>query len=311
MTRITFVSGADANYYPLLREWIHSVRRFPQGAEIDICVLDSGLSTAQRDELKSLTAAVVAPDWPQGLSAQKTRGQDYLKACVCRPFIREIFPGYDIYMWMDPDTWVQDWSAVQMFLDSAIKRPDRIILTNGADRAYGRPVRVSWRGPFCRVKSFYFTNGKKAFGRKIAKALLPHYVLSAGCFALSATALHWERWQQLVRQAAIRGKVFPAEQLSLGKLVHLEDYPAELLPAYTHWLCEHKPLWDAERQLFVEPFMPHMTLGILHLSGVDEMRADRSVTAPFETTAGGMIALNYRYPHYDAGALDVKKPVRA
>lgn len=312
MPRVALVSGADANYYPLLREWIHSVRRFPESANHDICILDAGLTDAQIVELSPLVTSIVRPDWPPGLPPSKTKGQEYLKACVCRPFIPQMFPGYEVYMWMDSDTWVQDWSAVEMFLRCAAERPDRIVLTSNADRAYARQVRIKWLGPWpYKIGSFYYSNGKKAFGGSVARKLLPEYVLSAGCFAIAASAPHWARWQQLVSIAATNGKIFPAEQLSLGHLVYLDGFKAELLPAYTHWLCVRPPLWDAQRQLFVEPFFPHQPLGVLHLSGVDAMRADRTVTATFQTTDGQSIRLNFRYPHFDAGPLTVTVPVRA
>ena len=44
------VSGCDANYYPLLREWLHSVQRFAESKALDICVLDAGLTAAQAKE---------------------------------------------------------------------------------------------------------------------------------------------------------------------------------------------------------------------------------------------------------------------
>ncbi len=43
MSKITFVSGCDANYYPLLREWIHSVRRHPESKSIDINMHINGI----------------------------------------------------------------------------------------------------------------------------------------------------------------------------------------------------------------------------------------------------------------------------
>ena len=81
--------------------------------------------------------------------------------------------------------------------------------------------------------------------------------------------------------------LFTAEQLTLGMMIHLEGLPIEILPAYLHWLCEFKPLWNPQKQVFVEPFLPHETIGILHLSGFDQMRVDRSDTTDFQTTDGG------------------------
>lgn len=311
--RITLVSGCDANYYPLLREWLHSVRRFPDGAALDVCILDAGLSAAQRAELAPLTTRITNPDWPSPTVAKKARGREYLKACVCRPFLPAIFPGYDVYLWMDADTWVQDWRAVRTFIDGAIAHPDRIILSGAADRAYRRQARIKWlwRWPW-KITSFYFSNARRPYGFETARRLLSRYILSAGCFALAANAPHWARWQALALVAMEKGKVFTAEQVSLGVLLHVEDYAHEILPAYMHWLCGQTPLvWDQDNARFVEPYLPHEPIGIMHMAGVDDMRADHAVKRSYRTLDGQTVELNYRYPHLDAGRLQTGSPERA
>lgn len=310
--RIALVSGTDANYYPLLREWVHSVRRCAESAAMDICVIDGGMTEAQLAELRPLVTTIIAPEWPSPEIARKAAGKLYLKSCVCRPFIPRIFPGYDAYMWMDSDTWVQDWRGVALFLQAVREHPERLAITNGSDRAYSRQVRVKWlwRWPR-RVANFYFSNARKPFGFKVAKKMLAVHVLSACCFAMAAEAPHWVRWQARMIEAATRGKVFTAEQLSLGHLVYREGFAVELLPAYALWQCEYKPLWSVARGVFVEPYVPRETIGILHLSGVDAMREDRGLADVFRTDEGGCVEMNLRYPGYDAGRLTTGAPSRA
>ncbi len=296
--KVTFVGGGDHNYFPMLLEWVHSIRAFPQSEGMDICILDAGLKPEQLEILKPLVAKIHKPDWPCDIPAHKIRGREYLKSCICRPFINQYFPGYDTYFWMDADTWVQDWRGVDLFLKGAERR--KITLTGQADRTYPRQIRVKWLGRWpWKVRGFYFSNALKAFGFNKARELLPYHVLLAGAFALHKDAPHWERWQSLVKEAVKNGKVFTAEQLSLGVMCYLEGYKFEILPAYTHWLCEFKPAWDADKKRFVEPYLPHETLGILHMSGFDEMRLDRSLTTDFQTLDGKTVQLSYRYPAYD------------
>ena len=96
-----------------------------------------------------------------------------------------------------------------------------------------------------------------------------------------------------------KGKVFTAEQLCLGKMCYLEDYGYEILPGYAHWLAEFKPLWDESKQLFVEPFVPHEPIGVIHISGFDEMRLNRKEQTDFKTTDGKDILKSYRYQGFD------------
>ena len=298
MNKTTFVSGCDANYFPILIEWIHSVRAFKESKDMDICIMDGGLSEEQIEKLKPYAAQIVKPDWPANIPAYKIRGRDYLKCCVCRPFIPKIFPGYDQYIWMDADTWLQSWEAIPLYQEGA--RRKKLAITAQVDRAYPRQIRLKWLGRLpWKVRGFYYTNALKAFGFKTAQKLLPYNVLNAGAFAMDADAPHWLRWQELVVEALQKGKVFTAEQLTLGMITYLEDYPVEILPAWTQWLCENKPIWDEDKNVFVEPYLPHKTLSIVHMSGWDDMRLDRSLTTKFKTLAGNSIEKSYRYQGFD------------
>ena len=298
MNKNVIVSGCDSNYFPLLLEWLHSVRRFDESKAFDICILDAGLTDAQIERLKPHVQSIVNPQWPIDLPKHKIKGE-YLKACVCRPFLPELFPGYKTYIWMDADTWIQNWNAIEMFIQGSAK--NKITLTAQVDRAYPRGgARVKWLGRWpWKVRGFYFSNALRAYGFKTAKDLLSYHVLLAGMFALRADAPHWKRWQELVKTTMKSGKVFTAEQLCLGKMCYQEGFEYEILPAYTHWLCEFKPLWDKTKNAFVEPSTPHEEIGVLHISGFDEMRVDRGITTDFETTDGKQIEYSYRYPYYD------------
>ena len=298
MHKQILVSAAGANYFPMLAEWVRCMRAFPQSAAWDIGIMDAGLTAPQVEWLAAQGCIVVAPDWPCPIPEKKIAGREYLKACVCRPFIPNYFPGYDMYFWMDPDTWLQRWDVVDMFVAGAQRR--KIALTAQVDRAYPRPVRTKWFGPILlKVSSFYFSNAKKAYGLSMAKELLGHYVLSAGAFALRGDAPHWKAWQSRIEKTLKKGNVFTAEQLSLGIICHIEGLAYEGLPSWTHWLCQFKPMWDEDRRVFVEPSLPHEVLGILHLSGWDKMRLDRSVTTDFETLQGGVVEKSYRYADFN------------
>ena len=115
--KIAFVSGCDANYFPILVEWLKSLRSFDQGKQAHVCILDVGLKPEHIEYLNPLVDHIVNPDWPMDIPASRIRGREYIKACVCRPFIPQIFPDYDIYVWMDADTWIQDWRGIELYIE--------------------------------------------------------------------------------------------------------------------------------------------------------------------------------------------------
>ena len=55
MNAKTIISLADSNYFNLLNELVDSINRFEQSKEIDICIMDAGLTT---DQIKILEKKV-------------------------------------------------------------------------------------------------------------------------------------------------------------------------------------------------------------------------------------------------------------
>lgn len=307
--KIALVSGGDKKYFPMLLEWVHSIKSaMPETQQIDICILDAGLTQHQKESLQRITTSVKSPEWPTHTNTARIRGREFLKACAARPFIRELFPNYDVYVWLDGDTWVQDWYAVDLLIQGALK--SGLAICPQADRAYGKSMRLKWLGamPF-KPRSFYYSNAKRAFGGKTARALFPYTTLNAGVFALAANAPHWDRWQSLIMQALKKGKIFTAEQLTLGMMVYLENFSAEFLPAWCNWLLTTKPVWNEEYGIFVEPYLPHTPISIMHLSGCDAMRTDRSIQENIKDTNGNTVAKSYRYPHFNGEESQVFSPI--
>ncbi len=298
MPNIIICSGADHNYFPLLREMIYSIKRFPQAANFKFGIMDTGLTDDDRAWLKDNVDFVVSPDWPSADAAKKAKGKNYLKSCVCRPWINTYFPGHDVYIWMDADTWLQDFESMELFLKGANR--GALAIAGQVDRCYPRAARIKFFGPFpIKVSGFYYSNGKKAFGHRLAQKLYSYHVLQAGAFAIRGDAPHWARWQELVLQAIKRGKVFTAEQLCLGVLCYIEGYKLESMPAWVQWLTDTPPLFDADKNIFVEPYLPHHKIGILHLSGYDDMRRHRNVTTALKTTDGTSFVGTLRLPDYN------------
>ncbi len=300
MNDVIFVSSSDHKFFPMLLEWVHCLRSFSETKNVPIGILNAGLKPEQIEILLKLGCILKDAEWPCAIPAYKIRGREYLKSCVCRPFLPNYFSGYKTIVWMDADTWIQNIEPVKIFIEAA--QNGAIALTSQADRAYPRQVRLKWLGPIpIKLRGFYFSNAKKAFGFKTAKEIYPYHVLLAGMFALQTDAPHWKRWQELIIKAMKKGNIFTAEQLSLGVLCYLEKYPMNILPAWMHWLCEVKPLWDSTKHKFVEPYMPYNEIGVLHLSGWDDMRINRGVVTDFKTTDGAIIDKSYRYPYFDGG----------
>lgn len=133
--RLLLATASNDAYMPLLRSLLASLKPFiiePLFANIGC--LDVGLNTENRTWLRAQNVHVVEPQWDLPVDPQLRRSSPHLRAQTARPFLREYFPGYDMYLWMDCDTWVQERFAVDWLLHAA--RDGTLAIVPEWDRAY-------------------------------------------------------------------------------------------------------------------------------------------------------------------------------
>src|SRR5437870_6190691 len=147
-------SGADRGYFPLLRDTVQSIRARHREAAIGI--LDFGFAPEHREWLVPRVSHLVQPGWDFDFP-DRERTPEARKAQLSRPFLRRHFPGYDTYLWIDADAWVQDWRAVELYLTAA--GPDKLAITPEIDRAYKRHYK--------RPKVFGWSLGWKCYGEAV------------------------------------------------------------------------------------------------------------------------------------------------
>ena len=116
MKQTIIITFSDNNYFNLLKELIASIKRFPQSSNISLGVLDGGLDHEQKEYLKNKIDYLKTANWDIEISKIKSRGRNYLKNHVCRAFLPNYFPDYEKYIWLDCDTWINDWKAIEYLI---------------------------------------------------------------------------------------------------------------------------------------------------------------------------------------------------
>jgi hypothetical protein len=78
--------------------------------------------------------------------------QPHLRAITARPFLPKYFPGHETYLWMDADTWLQEWYPIDWYVAAAAD--GRLAIAPQVDRAYRHPRGVlNWRME--RLRAFF------------------------------------------------------------------------------------------------------------------------------------------------------------
>jgi hypothetical protein len=228
----------------------------------------------------------VVPGWDLDFP-RRDRTPEIRKAQIARPFLPRHFPGHRLYLWIDADAWVQEWSAIEIALAAAERGP--LAICPEIDRSYKRHYK--------RPKLFGMTLPwrcyRTAYGWRVADRLGRNPMLNCGVFALRGDSPHWASWVAAMREALQRTSFGFIEQIALNYAVFTGKIGTTFLPATCNWLCgDAAPRWDAAQRRLVEPNAPHQPLGILHLAGEEQKKK----TFILETLDGGRLStmLHYR-----------------
>ena len=289
MARTILITGCEERYVPLVAGLIGSVEDMARAHQVDIGLLDFGLSDETREAYTRRGIKLVTPEWDYDLKLFGTPPPNFFKAMTSRPHLRKHFPGYDRYLWMDADTWVQDWSAVELYLASA--ESFSFAITPEVDRSYmpnySNDSVIGWRhGCFLRC-----------FDANIANKLALYPTINSGVFAATANSPVWDSWSRTLGQifATKREAFFFAEQTALNATIRQNGLRAAFLPSTCNWMCNRAlPHCSEDGMELCEPNPPFQRLGVIHLTS-----NTKNGTWPLATVKGGTHMRSLRFGGHD------------
>ncbi len=303
MKNKAIVSLADSNYFELLNELIDSIKRFEQSKNVSICVLDSGLTKEQHNELKKKVDEIKKAEWDIEVPNYKVKGKEWLKSQVSRAYLPKYFPNYEKYLWIDCDAWVNDWNSIDLYFKAC--NDGKLGITQTMGPGYRVISKVKWiYGKLAIIKS---QNFKHAIASKIdinnarKLAFAPH--INIGTFSLEKNSKCWEIWQKNLRKTLSAGNIFGSEGLAINISVYIDEVNTEFLPLNCNWIASNLlPKYDEKNQTFVEPFLPNNKIGIMHLAaGIwkdnKDMRLNKSIKIEIKTLENGLLNKSLRFGH--------------
>jgi len=303
MKNKAIVSLADSNYFELLNELIESIKRFEQSKNVSICVLDSGLTKEQHNELSKKVDEIKKAEWDIEVPNYKVKGKEWLKSQVSRAYLPKYFPNYEKYLWIDCDAWVNDWNSIDLYFEAC--NDGKLGITQTMGPGYRVMSKVKWiYGKLAIIKS---QNFKHAIASKIdinnarKLAFAPH--INIGTFSLEKNSKCWEIWQKNLRKTLSAGNIFGSEGLAINISVYIDEVNTEFLPLNCNWIASNLlPKYDEKNQTFVEPFLPNNKIGIMHLAaGIwkdnKDMRLNKSIKIEIKTLENGLLNKSLRFGH--------------
>jgi hypothetical protein len=264
--KVIIVSGADAAYWALLSRLLRSIEAEVQIQKIAVGILDFGLMQGQRDRLQEYGAKIVLPAWDYPIEHLKQWNTLRDWSQTTRPFLPRYFPGFDLYVWLDADCWVQEWQAIALLTGAALQR--KFAIVPEVHHSYGSflnagPSFIEW------AHSTY----RRCYDDAAAKRLSQFPILNCGVFGATPDALHWSRWQFHLSEIIKRldQSFFFAEQTALNYVIRYEKLTTAFLPAYCNFICSRaRPYFNLDHGVFVEPDPPFARLGVVHFAAAKD-----------------------------------------
>ena len=289
MKKNVIVSLADANYFPLLKELVQSVKSFEKSKNTAICVLDAGLTNEQKEELLKDIDEIKPAEWDIEVPDHKVKGKEWLKSQVSRAFLPKYFPNYEKYLWIDCDAWVNDWNSVELYFEAC--SDGKLGITQTIGPGYKITSKVNWLfGKLAVIRSQNFKHAVKSgisYDKARKLAFAPH--INIGVFSLEKNSKGWSVWQNNLSKTLKAGNIFGSEGLAINMAVYIDNLETEFLPLNCNWITSNLlPKFDQKNNTFVEPYLPNYKIGIMHLAaGIwkdgKDMRVDKSVQVEIET----------------------------
>jgi hypothetical protein len=282
LTRAIIVTGCDLAHQDLATDLLASLRD-ACGRSVTIGFVQVGddpLPQALAD-----TADLVA-HLPDDTFHRDQRLGFRLAYLMVKPRLPELFPDFDLYIWLDGDTWVQNAAGLDQLAQAA--RLADIALHPELDPNY-------FATPF--PHDYFRRVYVSIYGQEDAREFMDHPMINSGVFAARATSPVWGLWREALADMRRRGENHPelwhSDQIPLHRLVVSNQVSVSPLRAVNNWLVGFcPPAVDLERKCLAAPSPPHEPINILHLVGA-------SKTARFQLGQGGR-EITFRYPEIKA-----------
>lgn len=250
------VTASDEKFSSLLLGLIASLLQWDRGLCDAIGVLDCGLSESTLHQVRKHVTHIVTPDWDLAIDPSFRDAAPHLRASLARPFLPKYFPGYDIYLWLDADTWLQERYAVNWFFQAAMN--GAIGIVPHVHQSYIKHI-SSDQWSYERLYGY--------FGDRGVTLSRTNYSYNAGAFALRASSPHWNSWARYFEIGLKASPRLVSDQTALNYAIWSDDLPVHPLPALCNWLCHFAiPSINIETKKFCEPHIPNQEIGLIHLT---------------------------------------------
>jgi hypothetical protein len=260
LTKWIVVTGCDAAHYELASDLLASLRK-ARGASITIGFVHIGDDSLP----EAITSAVdhIAHVADEAFGPKPGHGHR-LAQMIIKPRLPAFFPGFDVYIWLDGDTWVQN--AVCL---------DQLVHCAGlADVAMHPEKDPNYRGRD-GAREYLLSTYTSIYGAEDAQQYCQYPSLNTGVVAAAAASPVWRLWTEALvdvgERARGRDDLHFSDQIPLHRLAVSGKLSVCPLRAVNNWLVMFSPpAVNLERKRLMAPSFPFEEINIVHLVGTSK-----------------------------------------
>ena len=271
MKKIAIISGADENYYPFLKNLIMSLEKTKCLEIADLCILDVEKNSLYLEEVSNYIQKTKKAKFSLKLSFSDEKS--WFKLLTERPFIKDYFPGYEKYIWLDADTEVLSIDAIKNLIE-ATNISELAIVPEVNESYVFNNTKFGIKKIFSsiyKISGWSFKNYNKYFRKGLGEDLFFKPLFNNGVFCLKSESTLWNLWKEEYQGALDKAKSsygIKTDQLSLNKIIYENFTKVSILDSTNNWIIQKADDLIKVDNLFLTPSFPRRKINILHYTNL-------------------------------------------
>ncbi len=271
MKKIAVVTGSDKKYFPYLKSLILSLKNSGALNVVDLCILDAENNSEYLAEFEDIITQKKNAKFSLALKFKDKL--NWFKLLTERPFIKDYFPGYEKYIWLDADTFVLNSDAFNI-LDKATEVQDIAIAPELNETYVFKNNKFGIKKLFFsyyKLSGWSFKNYKKYFSNELAEDLFFKPLFNNGVFCIKSNSQIWEKWKKEYQKALFKAKTsygIKTDQLSLNKVLYENFNLISILDATNNWIIKKSEPLTLDNNVLLTPSYPKKRINILHFTNM-------------------------------------------
>ena len=265
--KIAIVTGADKKYFSFLKNLVFSLKKSQALDLCDLCILTVDEDNSYINEINDLINKSEQASFSAKIKYKDKK--NWHKLLTERPFIREYFPGYKKYIWLDADTELLDVDAIKN-LDEATEGKDLAISPESCESYVFKNSNFGIKKilfSIYKISGWSFKNYNRYFGNNLGEKLFFNPLFNNGVFCMRADSTIWDLWKYEYQNALNKAETsygVKTDQLSLNKIIYDNFKSISILDTTNNWIIsKSEPIYKKDN-LFLTPSFPRRKINIFH-----------------------------------------------